>query len=52
MHEKANQHSDDETSKQNDSKKIEPERPEKLDKEHGEEVQTSKEEGKVAVPDK
>ena len=39
MHEKADQHSEGKTSKQ-ESKQIEPERPEKLDKEHGEEVQT------------
>ena len=48
MHEKADQHSDEETSKQK-SKDIEPEQPEKLDKEHGEEVQTPGREGKPAT---
>jgi hypothetical protein len=48
MHEKVDQDSDDETAKQK-SKEIEPERPEKLDKEHGEEVQTPGREGKLAT---
>ena len=48
MHEKADQHSERETSKQK-SKETESERPEKLDKEHGEEVQTPGREGKAAT---
>ena len=47
MHNKTDQNLDHETGKRS-SKKIEPERPKKLDKEHGEEVQAPKEEqGKV-----
>ena len=48
MHEKTDQHSDRETSKQK-SKDIKPERPEELDKEHGEEVQTPGRESKLAT---
>jgi hypothetical protein len=48
MHEKADQHSEGKSSKQK-SKQIAPERPEKLDKEHGEEVQTPGREGKLST---
>jgi hypothetical protein len=48
MHEKTDQHSDRKTSKQK-SKDIKPERPEELDKEHGEEVQTPGRESKLAT---
>ena len=46
MHKKADRNLDAETSKRN-SKKIESERPEQLDKEHGEEAQAPKKESKV-----
>jgi hypothetical protein len=46
MHKKADQDLDQETGKRS-SKKIEPKRPEKLDKEHGEEVQAPKKKSKA-----
>ena len=47
MRKKANQAVEDETRKQN-PKGVEPERPEKLDKEHGEEIDAPKKKSKVA----
>jgi hypothetical protein len=46
MHKKADQNLDQETANVV-QKKIEPERPEKLDKEHGEEVQAPKKKSKA-----